>query len=789
MSSGQRSRRHKALLWGGAAAGVLAIAQPAAAQTDVQELVVTARKVEENLRDVPVAVTALSAEALEERLVQDITDLSQYTPGFQVNEGFGRSADRPVIRGASNVIATEGKVGIFVDGIPFFGSFTALDLENASRVEVIRGPQSAVFGRGTLSGAVNVVTREPTDEFSGRIKATYGRFDRKELGAQVSGPLTSWLGADAGFKVYQIEGMFPNTAVPGTEIGGQKSEQITFGLYADPTPDIAVSARYMYTHDDDQPFAAWLQPAAFNNCFLTTRTYYCGEVRTPGPFALNTDKLRSPGLSRTGHRGFFDASWDVMGSGYTLSYQAGVTELTQVSGIDQSYDARDFFLIGAGCRFARIPNSNCALSPFNTTTGSFRTAVTHEARISSPADQPIRWRVGLYRGLDRSKDDTDYLELSEVGPDVLGDSSRAQTTALFGALDWDITDTLTLGLELRRQQDKIRAVTPAYGVAQYISLGDIQASNFPTPNQVAGTPGVRNAKFEATLPRATLTWKATPDLTVYAQYSQGNAPGGFNPVDAPQTTFDEEKLKNYELGVKTTMLGFTFLGATAFFQQYDGQVLTNTYVTPTLLSSYRANLGETEIKGLELEGSRGLGLPGLSVQFSYSYLDAEITKGVEPEQAILLLGTTCKAPAPSTATNLDLPGCRAAASIVGKRPPQVSKHSLSVGLRYEAEATIAGFAPFASVDYIYRSSFFDQVTNLAETGDFKKVNVQFGIQDGQGLRAYVWGRNIFDNDTPEGILRFLDFLAPRSPSRENARAFAITAARPMEWGVTVSKSW
>ena len=155
-----------------------------------EEIVVTARKREESLQDVPVSVSAFSAQRIEDRLASDIVDLADFTPGFQIQQSFGRSGDRPVIRGASNILFTDGKVGIFLDGAPYFGDFSSLELANVERVEVIKGPQSAVFGRGTLSGAINVVLKRPTDKLAARLSGTLGSYDRRELSAFVSAPIT-----------------------------------------------------------------------------------------------------------------------------------------------------------------------------------------------------------------------------------------------------------------------------------------------------------------------------------------------------------------------------------------------------------------------------------------------------------------------------------------------------------------------------------------------------------------------------------------------------------------------
>jgi outer membrane receptor protein involved in Fe transport len=794
-----RSRKKLVLLMTAAALG----AAPAAAQTvapsgpasfsdaagDADEIVITARKREETLQDVPIAVSAFSSARIEDRQIQDITDLAEFTPGFQSQEAFGRDSDRPVIRGASNILFSEGKVGIFLDGLPYFGDFSSLDLANVERVEVIKGPQSAVFGRGTLSGAVNVILKRPGRDLEGRLSATLGNYDRRELSGYVAAPIASWLGVQAGAKFFDVDGQYKNQAVPGERLGSQNTHQYTAGLFIDPLPDLTASLRWLHQRDDDSHYAIGLQPSTANNCFLTTRPYFCGTVEAPRQFALNTDKLQRPGLYRNADRFLGDLGWDIAGSGYELSVQAGYSDLFEVLGTDQSYDARDFFLLGspAVCAFVPIGNQRCTQSGFNTTDGTRRKTETYEARLTSPGGDRLRWRLGVYTSLDRSHALEKYLEASELGLDVLADSRRVRNRAIFGGADFDITDALTLGFELRHQEDEVRNTSPTYRAGDVFSADYLAQLTRSNPNQIVGIARERQAKFSATLPRVTANWKAADDLSFYAQYSVGNAPGGFNPVGAPRETFDEEKLVNYEVGLKSGRWGFDYLNVSAFWQNYKDQVLTNTFQTATAINSYSVNIGRTRIRGLELEGAYPLIGRRLQLQFTYTFLDAEIREGVEPDQAVLNLGRACKT---GNSTNLDLPGCREAASVAGNRPPLVSKHTGSIGLRGNQEVA-SGWTVFAGADLIYRSSFYAQVHNLAETGDSAKLNLQLGVRDDNGLRIALWGRNVLDDDTPIGILRYVDLGTgvARAPSGDSARAFAITPARKPEFGVTVTKAF
>ena len=780
-------------------AGALALAATAAAaQTGTRDagngagigdaIIVTARKQAETLYEVPIAVSAFNSASIQDKMAQDITDLAEFTPGFQIQEAFGRDGDRPVMRGASNILFSDGKVGIFLDGAPYFGDFSSLDLANIERVEVIKGPQSAVFGRGTLSGAINVVLKRPTSEFEGRIAGTIGNFDRRELSASLSGPIIKGIGFQVGAKLFDIDGQWRNAAVAGERLGDQNTRQYTAGLFLDPTDDLSASVRWLHQEDDDGHFAIGLQPSSANNCFQSTRGYYCGQVRQPKSFGINTNRLIRPGLYRNADRFIGDISWDIGGSGYQASFQAGYSDLVEVLGVDQTYDARGFYFLpqtACGTSFYALPNQDCRKSSFETTSGTRRKTQTYEGRLSSPAADPFRWRVGMFHSVDKQSGMRDYLELNEVGPELLDDTRRVRNLAFFGGIDFDVTSELTIGAELRHQIDKVRNITPSYRIGDVFDTAYLATVTLPNPNQTVGVAASRQAKFKATLPRITINWKPQPDLSFYAQYSQGNSPGGFNKVTAPSTVYDEEKLINYEIGMKTAKFGFDYLNVSAFWQDYKNQVLTNTYVASNVVDSYSVNIGRTRIRGVELEGQLPLVSNILKLQFTYTFLDAEIRKGVEPEKALQLLGTACKT---GSAVNLDRAGCRDAASIAGNRPPLVSKHTGTVGLRFQHE-TANGWTVFSGADLIYRSSYFAQTLNLASSGNSTKLNLQLGVSDEHGLRITVYGRNVLGDETPVGILRYLDFPAARTPTGDYARAFGITPARKPEYGLTVSKSF
>jgi outer membrane receptor protein involved in Fe transport len=806
-----------------AAAPGLALAQDnqtaASDEAGDNEIVVTARKREESKQDVPISVTAFTAQALEDRQITSTADLAAFTPGFAFNEGFGRDGDRPVIRGAANILITDGKVGTFVDGAPVLGDTSGIDLESFERVEVIKGPQSAVFGRGTLSGAINYVSRRPGDDARFKIEATAGNWGRADLFFSADGPVPI-PGADGRlkgsftYKSYNFDGDYNNAlALGGEKLSAQFSETVNMALFFEPTEELDMSVRYIKAKDDDAHFAVRLLPASANNCFLTTRPTFCGTVQLPEQHQINVGDIFKPGLERDTERLIFDNNLELFGGALNLAYQATVYSQSEISGYDQSYDGRTFQISPAfGACAIPVPNRRCGFSPFNDTTGFNEHGTTHELRLESSADQAVRWRVGYFR-LDRNrKNDLRFIELTVGGGDPAGSRSTTETDAFFGGVDWDITPDLKLGVEMRQQRDRIADLALAYRVGDIFPVAPSGTLSF-TPTQVVGNTTnapEREQVFESTLPRVTLDYRLNDDVLVYGQYAVGNAPGGFNTAGAPQATFDEETLTNYEVGVKTELFGFNYLNLAAFFIEYEDQVLTTNFASTTAVQSYNTNLGVQEITGFEFEAQREL-FDGFTVTGTMSYVDGEFTEGTDPQQALFRGGGYCTtsyiAPTfsltgttgsilpttPAVTGSPDIPAntsCATLGSIVGKKSPLVPPLQASLATRYERDWS-AGVTFFIGADITYRDSFYAQVDNLQETGSAAKLNAQVGLE-GESWKLALWGKNLNNEDTPEGILRYVDFLGalPASPGfRGTPRAFAVAAPRKPAVGVTLSYNW
>lgn len=802
-----------------APAAAPADAAPAAAADGSEEVVVTARRREEVLQRIPVSVSAFGRNAIRNKQLENIADIARFTPGFQFNAAFGSTLNRPVIRGASNILLAEGKVGVFIDGVPLIGDYGQIDLANNERVEVIRGPQAALFGRGTLSGAINYVPLKPSNEMEGGAQATVGNFGRYDAMGWVSGPIVEdVLYFYASGKYYRYGGDFTNF-VDGSKLNEVSSYSANLALRFTPTDKISMGVRYIYSNDDESHYAIYLQNSTSNNCFLNTRPTFCGTVAAPTNIGLNTNRLIRPGVDREAQRFLFDASmeWE----GWNFVYQGGYTMLSRLNGVDQTYNETAWYLFSntqnppaAGpFNCFTTQNSDCTRSPFETTDGQRRKAWTHELRLESPVDNDIRVRIGAFFFRDTREDDGRGIERQSTGPRSLGATVRNRNTAIFAAVDWDISEEVKLTFEGRFAREVVDNIPRAYRAGDVFAAGVVGSGPY-NPNQCVGgtliaavcTPGApRQAVYNNFTPRGTLTYQFSDNIMFYANAGVGTSPGGFNNADAPQPQFDEERLTSYEAGVKTSWDERTVFNVALFHNIYKGQVLTNTYITGAgQIQSFSANIGKSRFNGIEIEAQRRF-FDRLTVNATYSYIDAKITEGTDRDLAVLRTGTTLPVGVPARYRCEDMTrtfpagtllpdgtllavetSCATLGSIVGRVPPLVSKHLFSAGFDYRLPLTGVDGEFFFGANVTYRSAFYAQTDNLQQAGASTKVDAQMGFEN-DTYRVSLWVKNAFDEDSVEGILRYIDQLtAPVPNSIGQPRGFGVTPTQPRTFGLTAS---
>lgn len=363
------------------------------AQNLQEEIVVTARKREENLMDVPLSITALSETELERQGVYAMEDLAQWTPALQFQDVNG-AFQNPAIRGLNQTdqSSPQGNVGVFLDGVPLSNrSGLEFGMLDVARIEVVKGPQSALYGRNSFAGAINYVTKPAlTGEMDGRIETTFGTDDR----LSVSGSFNLPLGEKSAVRLFggisEFDGTIDNVRT-GDVLGGWEDRD-AFGatLYFEPTENTRITLFGLSnTVDNDAPPLA-LSTAASNNCGSPTvglggaprMTLFCGD------HDLVTEVNLSPGSK--GLEGDTDLYYGRLEQDFsfgTLSVLASTMDSNYTLAIDTS--ANPFFI---NIPIGFIPGASIqSVIDASTPVGD---ADTFEIRLSSNDDNKVTWSAG-----------------------------------------------------------------------------------------------------------------------------------------------------------------------------------------------------------------------------------------------------------------------------------------------------------------------------------------------------------------------------------------------------------
>ena len=777
--------------------GVATLAgQPTLAQSNsaeargptLDEVVVTARKREESLQDVPLPVTALSAADIANRQVTSLDDVAKFTPGLVFSKSFGRTTERPVVRGLASVLAgtnasVETGAAYFIDGVYYQGAIQSLDMNDVERVEVIRGPQSALYGRNTYSGAINFVTKRIGDTTTGNASASFDT-DERNLSARVAGRLTDWLAGSVNGRYYDFDGQQVNQ-LTGRNVGDENSNSFGLNLEITPTETTELRLRYQSTRDRDGTRPLFLQSGGDNNCAPGTRSlgsynststdnpnqWFCGEVkpqliylndapvtrRGPGvigipstlrgqaPGALIYDKRQGVAFSGV-HRDaeFASASfrWDIMGSGYNLVLNGGWRDESLKTGADS--DHSEVNIIGANINGVQ-PMATGSSSDINTFEDW-----SSELRIESPQEDRLRWMVGIYHyEWENKKYRIDFASLG--GQDRPEQLSDIYNTGYFGSIGFDFTDRLSASLEIRRAEER-------KGQIDWSSVVNNQAG--PTAAATYNSALRGNDEWQSTTPRATVDFKLNEDITLYAIYAKGYKPGGFNGAVAiingrpADESFLQEESVNYELGMKSQWFDRRLVLNVGVFKMKIDDVQLTTPITNSVgaVTSIATNQGDGEITGLEIE-SRYAVTDDFTVGFTYALADTEFTNGIDDFQWQITSGGGVFNPANPTDPARNLNG-RGNPSIVGNPFPLAAKHTASLTGDYSRPVFGGDYRLYVNADLSYTSKKNIQVHNTAYTGSALLAGARIGIET-DSWRVGLYGRNLLDEDSLPGATRWL----------------------------------
>ena len=805
-----------------------AFAQEGAA---LEEIVVTARKREENLQDVPVSISVVTADLINTAGILEVKDLYDLTPGLVYDTNFGdRNSSTPGIRGVQSleIAPTRQKASTFIDGIPLVGQQGNLGLDGLAGVEVYRGPQSAAFGRSTFAGAINYITADPGSEFEGSVLVGSSDLGRDRVSAALSGPINDKIGYRLDIDADEFSGPDEWVSSDGFNLGGTSSQTYAFKMKFTPSDRFDAEFRYQHRETDDDPSNRYMlqnSAACSNYTAPNGQAYYRGDfdcdISIPsGGIPLNHD-LTKDYIAGAGTNTFTQAELDQFALSYSVLKPLVESDRDRLQG-ELNWSIGEGILqvltFTSDESFRRWWDADTSATPLTITAmaGALGASMNvntmadpsdisenyAEVRWVSPEDQRLRYVLGA------SYYDYDFLTniYAQYGAvyggfaDELGVrpvqifSEQAQNTGVFFNLIYDVTDQTTVSVEGRHQVDDIG------------NLNNVTGQTF-------------NNKTTSFQPRVAINHTISEDLSVYAQYAEGNNPAGVNvnftdpnaiyaiqdALGAGEITydensflnFDEEKLTNIEVGLKGSFADRrVHLAAALYTMKWEDMVqpynlnwdgawndgtspnavaynMGMSWIPPFTMSRTFLNQGTAKTTGIEAELTYTIS-DRLDLRTTAAYMKSEYTDFCSL-YAVDVLGFT---PDRTTAT-----GSPYDCTVVdGNDTVRTPKLSFTAGLTYRSMLQNTGWQWSLYGDVRHTgSNYLDDVNLLALPG-VDIFNLALGLRnESWDIRAFV--NNLTDVDTPD-IIDFANDYAVDITG--NTDGFRLTPRVPREVGLTAT---
>ena len=732
----------------------------------IEEIIVTSRKREETLMSAPVTVTAFGSKEIAEMALDELPDLVNFSPGFHYSEHSvgkgGRFNRRLIFRGMNPRTDRQTRQGatVFIDGAPILGSEIG-STDNYERIEIIKGPQSAYFGRSTFSGAINAVTKTPSDEWKSRISVEAANFGTTDISGQIEGPISDTLSMRLSARSYDTDGEYDNASDPGTTLGAESTTDVSLSLFAQPSDNLSIKVRLHSWVDDDGPsvgvFVNRNEQGELFTCNPNGGTvaggkWLCGDVPYQGSSLVGMDTIITPTLQAKYFSSDMIASYDrmfqpkqamglerhakeaslvidyEMDNGMTLSFltAAHENEYSSFEDFDRRVTAG---MLGNYLGFMASADTYSMSMTQNKDSSS-------EIRLTSAPDSQINWMVGAsYTSIEARLVGYNVLWGGTPRPTQSVSTFDPETSAVFASVGYDINDTLSLSLEARKQDDKVIEGT----------LG-----NEPLQNT-----------FSSTTPRLIVDYKPREGLTYYAIYAKGINPGQFNAGLLGRTqgeldqiaaqggggiSVDEEEITNIEFGTKARFWDDRAqITAAVYFSDWENAI------APEILSIVNAagdgeniqvnsNGGQADLSGLEIEGTF-LVSDNWTIDMTYSLNKSDIND-FESADALALFG------------NRTIDG-------MGNSFSRYPEKSSSLSAIY-AETLESGNDFFARGDLINQGSTWMTNANVTSTPAYSVFNLRVGLQS-DTWRAEVYANNLLDKKGYSNLQLFPDLSGLSGP--------------------------
>jgi iron complex outermembrane receptor protein len=667
---------------------VPAAAQAQAAEEPVlqsDEIVVTAQRRAERLIDVPATVAVLNADAIAGASIANTFELAQLAPGLQVsNTGVYTSF---VLRGVSSETSgpgAENNVAVYVDGVYYPSKSSGVfDFPDVDSIEVLKGPQGTLYGRNATGGAILFKTAEPTFEPSGKLSASYGSFDQKELKATVSSGLGSDVIAASLSGFFRQDDGYIKRVTTGKSVGGEKSWLVRGKLLFVPSDRVKITlAGYYYDRRDHTTMA-----------FTTYNGNSSGVLFDPGALTstYGFDASNSPNFLINKTLGL-SARADIetgLGDVTLLSGYTDIDNTVYVDGDNSSATGTDFLTVYPQKSFSQ------------------------EAYLASRKFGAFSFIAGLSYFHDVGR--LDPVVVYAGGAPVLDIYSKVKTEAIAAYVDanLELTDRLNLNAGVRWTTESKRL----YGA-------------FADPS----FPFVARKRWNNVSPRVALRYALSDDANIYANYTRGFKSGQFNPNSFTEVqAVRPEIVDAFEAGVKARLAGGLSLNVSAFHYSYrDIQVTTFAEGTQVL-----QNAAKAKIYGLDAELTYQP-VEDLTIRAAISPLHAKYSSF--PAAVVL-------APTPAAQCPAGRAFCgnqNVSVDLTGKRLPRAPDFTANASVNYALHAGDQTVSFFANV--YYSGKFYWEISNRIAQSDYAVVNgrISWNIDNGP-FSLELWGKNLTDS--------------------------------------------
>ncbi|MEM6680765.1 MAG: TonB-dependent receptor [Pseudomonadota bacterium] len=757
----------------GTAGAFVGTHSPALAQEfEVEELVVTARKKEESLQDVPLSITALTSNDFIKRSINDLTGVALFTAGLDF-DNFSNTFNRVVtIRGLTqaNVQNRVQNVAVFLDGAFVPRSYSIdIGLMDLERVEVVKGPQSALYGQNAFAGAINYVAKKPQlDDFEASGLVTAGSAGRLDFRVSAGVPIvTDKLAVRGSYGWSEYGGTrtnsFPDVSERGEKLGGWEREAYNVALLARPFEGFELGAMYMETNSTSEIRPSYQVQGTDPNISLN-----CGPLRPTGSPTFFCGELPSNPSS-------FQTASSTRPDGLLIPDQPGAIADTRFIRANASYDfgngvAINYIFADVSSEASEVSlSTNNPLSDFvlaEQKQGGENEFQSHEVRlVYEPDDGPLSGEIGYYNA--QTNDDFVFglnLLFGAAGPGLV-----VEDPSMGGA---DLTG-FPIPLSNSTLDETIHAL---FGAIRYSFMDDRARLSFEARQDWVDVTFLDNVaniseqtdSFANFTPRFIAEYDLTDDTLLYASAARGAKAGGFNGFIAGSVTliedeqsFDSEFNWTYEIGTKNSFFdGRLTLNAALYYIDWSNQQITqqptgfdvNDVMLGTAAPVIFLNVGSSRNIGIELEG-QFFATQALTFNYAVSANDPKFKDGTTSGQFVGFCDDVI---------------CPADGDISGNALSRQSKFQTTIGAQYDGTLT-EGIDYFARADFSYQSRQFVDNMNLAWVPGRTNVNASLGVS-GERWSVTAWAENLFDQTFVTDSLFVLQFSRYQPSLNEGFRA-------------------